>query len=107
MWHRAGPDPAAHRSEEHTSELQSPMYLVCRLLLEKKSHGNYEGSGSVGHVDPETRSVKFGEFLLKRQSLVYGRAPPDSALQNFFDFFLINRAPTRPNRIPLHLAFRA
>src|SRR5437879_6654668 len=26
----------AYRSEEHTSELQSPMYLVCRLLLEKK-----------------------------------------------------------------------
>src|SRR5437763_6606736 len=25
------------RSEEHTSELQSPMYLVCRLLLEKKA----------------------------------------------------------------------
>src|SRR5437763_7668254 len=36
------------RSEEHTSELQSPMYLVCRLLLEKKKNtqrlirvGNY------------------------------------------------------------------
>src|SRR5437762_9531945 len=32
-------DRGAHRddrSEEHTSELQSPMYLVCRLLLEKK-----------------------------------------------------------------------
>src|SRR5437762_10081783 len=29
------------RSEEHTSELQSPMYLVCRLLLEKQNpqHG--------------------------------------------------------------------
>src|SRR5437762_11023280 len=27
---------SASRSEEHTSELQSPMYLVCRLLLEKK-----------------------------------------------------------------------
>src|SRR5437762_11697050 len=26
------------RSEEHTSELQSPMYLVCRLLLEKKKY---------------------------------------------------------------------
>src|SRR5437763_10940104 len=26
-----------NRSEEHTSELQSPMYLVCRLLLEKKN----------------------------------------------------------------------
>src|SRR5437763_10092704 len=28
---------AGERSEEHTSELQSPMYLVCRLLLEKKT----------------------------------------------------------------------
>src|SRR5205807_7514387 len=28
--------PLAHRSEEHTSELQSPCNLVCRLLLEKK-----------------------------------------------------------------------
>src|SRR5437762_3185688 len=32
----AGEDRDA-RSEEHTSELQSPMYLVCRLLLEKKN----------------------------------------------------------------------
>src|SRR5437762_9356148 len=29
-------EPIDLRSEEHTSELQSPMYLVCRLLLEKK-----------------------------------------------------------------------
>src|SRR5437764_14763429 len=28
-------DPYGNRSEEHTSELQSPMYLVCRLRLEK------------------------------------------------------------------------
>src|SRR5258708_25038028 len=28
--------PASRRSEEHTSELQSPDHLVCRLLLEKK-----------------------------------------------------------------------
>src|SRR5437762_9902881 len=33
-----GPALRADRSEEHTSELQSPMYLVCRLLLEKKTH---------------------------------------------------------------------
>src|SRR5437762_7827031 len=31
-------DAARGRSEEHTSELQSPMYLVCRLLLEKKNN---------------------------------------------------------------------
>src|SRR2546425_7067414 len=50
--HRAGRDPRGHprdrvgrrarrrddRSEEHTSELQSLAYLVCRLLLEKKKN---------------------------------------------------------------------
>src|SRR2546422_4771507 len=30
------PVPPARRSEEHTSELQSRLHLVCRLLLEKK-----------------------------------------------------------------------
>src|SRR3712207_7919416 len=30
-----------HRSEEHTSELQSRQYLVCRLLLEKKKQTTY------------------------------------------------------------------
>src|SRR3712207_8910199 len=30
--------PTGSRSEEHTSELQSRQYLVCRLLLEKKKH---------------------------------------------------------------------
>src|SRR3712207_8760970 len=33
-----GTDAAAGRSEEHTSELQSRQYLVCRLLLEKKKN---------------------------------------------------------------------
>src|SRR5687767_15642145 len=33
---RARPDARRERSEEHTSELQSLAYLVCRLLLEKK-----------------------------------------------------------------------
>src|SRR3712207_8575088 len=34
--------PDAGRSEEHTSELQSRQYLVCRLLLEKKKTQDYE-----------------------------------------------------------------
>src|SRR2546425_2030038 len=34
----ARPPAAAPRSEEHTSELQSLAYLVCRLLLEKKKN---------------------------------------------------------------------
>src|SRR5258708_20040640 len=32
--------PDVGRSEEHTSELQSPDHLVCRLLLEKKKNSN-------------------------------------------------------------------
>src|SRR3712207_6849322 len=34
-------DVAPQRSEEHTSELQSRQYLVCRLLLEKKNTQHY------------------------------------------------------------------
>src|SRR3712207_7171821 len=37
---RAQGDQRGPRSEEHTSELQSRQYLVCRLLLEKKKKNN-------------------------------------------------------------------
>src|SRR5256885_5325292 len=41
-----------NRSEEHTSELQSPCNLVCRLLLEKKNTQlTLSLSGSHGHLD--------------------------------------------------------
>src|SRR3712207_7493458 len=36
--HWLPPDKKRQRSEEHTSELQSRQYLVCRLLLEKKKN---------------------------------------------------------------------
>src|SRR5437763_10978728 len=36
FWQSSHHFQKSKRSEEHTSELQSPMYLVCRLLLEKK-----------------------------------------------------------------------
>src|SRR2546422_3672987 len=38
---RDGPQAPAERSEEHTSELQSRLHLVCRLLLEKKKNESY------------------------------------------------------------------
>src|SRR5690348_17215575 len=37
---------AGRRSEEHTSELQSPVHLVCRLLLEKKKFQNNQFEGT-------------------------------------------------------------
>src|SRR5258708_15974372 len=41
---RARTRSPTHRSEEHTSELQSPDHLVCRLLLEKKKKRNRQRS---------------------------------------------------------------
>src|SRR3712207_8722376 len=46
---RAGGRRPAGRSEEHTSELQSRQYLVCRLLLEKKKK-------NTKHTNKEKRS---------------------------------------------------
>src|SRR3712207_8197863 len=40
-----GRRPSPPRSEEHTSELQSRQYLVCRLLLEKKKTAHLLGGG--------------------------------------------------------------
>src|SRR5256885_4594480 len=45
------------RSEEHTSELQSPCNLVCRLLLEKKKKKyNQASTGHVRSAQPQDRS---------------------------------------------------
>src|SRR2546426_6049647 len=40
------------RSEEHTSELQSPCNLVCRLLLEKKKSARYTICSGTEHAAP-------------------------------------------------------
>src|SRR3989442_10455410 len=54
---RAPPPPSAsprppHRSEEHTSELQSRPHLVCRLLLEKKKTRKHTTHGNHSHTTP-------------------------------------------------------
>src|SRR5256885_12648310 len=52
--HRAKQSPVGllprDRSEEHTSELQSPCNLVCRLLLEKKRYSPMPPSGSASSL---------------------------------------------------------
>src|SRR5438445_5224097 len=47
-WRRSS--PCLRRSEEHTSELQSRQYLVCRLLLEKKKKKNKKNQHKKKHV---------------------------------------------------------
>src|SRR5690348_3810090 len=41
------------RSEEHTSELQSPVHIVCRLLLEKKNLNGRKESFQIGFLSPK------------------------------------------------------
>src|SRR5256885_11767497 len=47
LWSSAAPGDDPLRSEEHTSELQSPCNLVCRLLLEKKKNNSIHSTTSV------------------------------------------------------------
>src|SRR5438445_3590763 len=46
---RSSQSSAPERSEEHTSELQSRQYLVCRLLLEKKKNKKYKNKRYQNH----------------------------------------------------------
>src|SRR3712207_8039257 len=55
---RPGPGRPSGRSEEHTSELQSRQYLVCRLLLEKKKKlTNCLSTTSTHFVDVNSEGV--------------------------------------------------
>src|SRR3712207_8743223 len=70
----------AHRSEEHTSELQSRQYLVCRLLLEKKNT----------LTDTTCNSVDGTPIVSPDHSTVYPLAPSHPLAA--YDFVLRSRA---------------
>src|ERR1035438_7084538 len=92
---RSGGARGDHRSEEHTSELQSLRHLVCRLLLEKKTkrsvttHAGPSGS-PVGRTGsgPETSSRSRGDS------------------EREFFFFLMIRRPPRSTLFPSTTLFR-
>src|SRR2546429_3216516 len=57
---------ASGRSEEHTSELQSRLHLVCRLLLEKKNKGTHASGTIVGSVlSPAINRVVYSLGLVR------------------------------------------
>src|ERR1017187_4024012 len=91
------------RSEEHTSELQSPMYLVCRLLLEKKkkkkqtnnTHDQYWNSAFIPHA--------LG-FHIKCPSLLsVCRCPLYFIVGSFVVFFFFFNDTATPEIYPLPL----
>src|SRR5256885_6351737 len=59
---------AGHRSEEHTSELQSPCNLVCRLLLEKKKKKEFSDQDSQLLLAPSYASLPL--------TVTYGMSSP-------------------------------
>src|SRR4051812_49739860 len=50
--------PPSRRSEEHTSELQSHVNLVCRLLLEKKKNKHYMPLNRCNEMNRQRRAVR-------------------------------------------------
>src|SRR2546422_917364 len=76
------------RSEEHTSELQSRLHLVCRLLLEKKKK--------------QTQQLAVLQRTLT--SLIFSLISPP--LYSFF-FFLMIRRPPRSTLFPYTTLFRS
>src|SRR2546429_5683961 len=61
------------RSEEHTSELQSRLHLVCRLLLEKKKNKNHSASErprSARHVDVQSHLQNYLSTALHARTLL-------------------------------------
>src|SRR6202451_1744210 len=96
------------RSEEHTSELQSPEYLVCRLLLEKTKIGK-------SHINLRARVGLFRTsrcWLRTRESIsavmfslhaAHHRAPYHL---HIISIFLKNRPPTGFTLFPLNPPFQ-
>src|SRR2546426_3122297 len=56
------------RSEEHTSELQSPCNLVCRLLLEKKKRVRAPGSDVTAHASRPARQAAAAHWIAIHES---------------------------------------
>src|SRR6266849_6691519 len=82
------------RSEEHTSELQSRVDLVCRLLLEKKNIQSLVSREVVARFDCGQVTSDAGGLLLR-------------ALEaKFFFFFLMIRRPPRSTLFPYTTLFR-
>src|ERR1039457_1567199 len=102
-----GVQTCALRSEEHTSELQSPCNLVCRLLLEKKyiqSHGGI-GPGGRNRRSTPAPSRRSAGGQSRRNVLDSRWCGNHGVGTRFFFFFLIRGAttyfPSLPPPVPL------
>src|ERR1039457_1847239 len=89
------------RSEEHTSELQSPCNLVCRLLLEKKKTRDLSSYGRRLRASSGRR--------VRARSREWPTAGPAEKTRScwFIVFFLMIRRPPRSTLFPYTTLFRS
>src|ERR1039457_1389252 len=97
------------RSEEHTSELQSPCNLVCHLLLEKKRDRAHHRSKQLRY--PFTMRRMLVCTLTRPTATVHPRPPPyrlasHRAADSLSFFFLMIRRPPRSTLFPYTTLFR-
>src|SRR4029434_2213068 len=96
------------RSEEHTSELQSHLNLVCRLLLEKKTHNRHgnlciHDSVAVARGDTHTRARTHYDVPPTDESTARSLTAP-----SFYSlFFLMIRRPPRSTLFLYTTLFRS
>src|ERR1039457_843993 len=101
---RKGPEEhPAKRSEEHTSELQSPCNLVCRLLLEKKIEAPRTAPQAIAGDWPP-RAEPALRHPLRRASAAPSCSAPGIQVPNFF---LMIRRPPRSTLFPYTTLFRS
>src|ERR1022692_4751697 len=94
------PTPRESRSEEHTSELQSPCNLVCRLLLDKKKQ-----PGESSHATGQSCGSCSSRHCTPRQ-LPLSAWTTSGARSTHVFFFLWLRRPPRPTLFPSTALFR-
>src|ERR1039457_5566434 len=92
------------RSEEHTSELQSPCNLVCRLLLEKKEY-----SETPTTIDADQLASAFGTTNPLHTFVIQNAAfhPAYFTKSKYWFFFLMIRRPPRSTLFPYTTLFRS
>src|SRR6185503_2487546 len=96
------------RSEEHTSELQSRLHLVCRLLLEKKKKLSTRISVVHKRINDKERERATTVIILMLVHIAQApmsEHPPKLDLICFF-FFLMIRRPPRSTLFPYTTLFR-
>src|ERR1035437_5806726 len=96
-----------YRSEEHTSELQSRQYLVCRLLLEKKAENKF--AKALPHLIIYGASLPHTarcHRVVAAYHVPVGRLPYHGWPQVIVFFFLMIRRPPRSTLFPYTPLFR-